>query len=176
MSKQIVEIFKDIVSKVEAKILNDLIEQEPIIKTIHYEHGHYIEINTTLNEREQLATLFNKKYPLVALFEDIREKVKYGISECSLTLVICFSTEAQYKSKDRYDNVINPILEPIYQELMKQIKMHPQLIGYDAPHTKIIRPYWGVEGKYGNRANIFSDFLDAIEISNLKVKYKKTNC
>lgn len=177
MSKQIVQIMKEVVAKVEQKVLTTLQQVNSDIKTIHYEHGHYIEINTTLQERDASKSFFNKKYPLVALFEDIKEVQKFGYKECSLTMVICFSTKEEYKSEDRYNDVIKPILEPIYLELLNQLQSHPDLMGYEnPPHNKINRPYWGVPTKNGNIENIFSDFLDAIEINNLKLKYKDTNC
>lgn len=176
MSNQIVEMFADIVSRVESKVLPALQAIDANIETIHYEHGHYSEIDTTLRQFDKSGSFYNKKYPLIALFEDIKESVSDDTSIANLTLIICYSSKTEYKSEDRYQSVINPILEPIYNELVSQIKSFPYFRGYQFPHNKIIRPYWGVEGKYGNRANVFSDYLDAIELNGLKIKYEQNYC
>jgi|SRR5690606_9341475 len=167
----IVEIFRGVVSKVEANILAELQAKAPEIVTIHYEHGHYSEIDSTLIDYEKAPSFYNKKYPLVALFEDVAERdLGMGYREATFTIVICYSSDAQKKSADRYESVINPILEPIYKELLRQIKLSGMFMSYNIEHEKIVRPYWGVEGKFGNRANIMSDILDAIELRNIRLK------
>jgi hypothetical protein len=40
------------------------------------------------------------------------------------------------------------------------------------PHTKIERYYWGKEGEFNNTQSIFGDWLDAIEVRDLKLKVK----
>lgn len=177
MSKQIVEIFGEIVGSTEAEVLPTLQAADPDISTLHYEHGHYSEIDQTLRQFDDARNFYNKKYPLIALFEDIAETVKNGYNEANLTIIICYSTKADYKSADRYEHVINPILEPIYKELLNQIKLSGYFMEYNVRHTKIVRPYWGAEGKYGNRENILSDFLDAIELRNIRLRvYPQSNC
>lgn len=172
----IIDIIEQVVAKVSTKLITRLKVVDNNIVAVNFDHGHYKEMSTTLARKEDDPSLFNKKYPLVALFEDIREVETSGVTECSLTIVICFSTQSDYRSKDRYDKVITPILEPIYKEFKEQLLLHPRLIGYDIPNKKVNRPYWGVEEKNGNVANIFPDVLDAIEISNLKLKYINNNC
>lgn len=177
MTKQIVTMFGDIVASVEADILTSLQAVDPNIAALHYEHGHYTEINATLNGYENSENFFNKKYPLVALFEDIPETVdRFKVHSAILTVIICYSSTVADRSEDRYQKVINPILEPIYESLVEKINRYPGFMGYGFLHRKIIRPYWGVQGKYGNRGNVFSDCLDAIEINDLKINYEQTNC
>jgi len=176
MNKQIVEAFREIVEKVEDNVLAKLQQYDANIQTVHYEHGHYAEIANTLINFDKSPDFYNKKYPLIALFEDIRETIKDDITTANLSLIICYSTKSEYKSADRYAEVIDPILEVIYDELIEQITTYPYFKGYDIPHSKIIRPYWGVEGKMGNRANIFGDFLDAIELNSLIIRYEKSFC
>lgn len=175
MTHQIVEMFGDVVAATEAAILTDLQAIDSNIKTIHYEHGHYVEIDQTLRQYDRAKNFFDKKYPLIALFEDITETYDNNISEANLTIVICYSTKSDYKSADRYKNVFKPILQPICDELLRQIKIHPNFMAYTVSgYRKINRPYWGVETPMRNDRNIFSDYLDAIEINNLKWKFE--NC
>lgn len=175
--KYIVDEFEKMVSKVEAKVLSQLKSIDNNIQQIHYEHGHYKEIESTLREYDRSRNFFNKKYPLIALFEDIRERVRDGIlSEVNLSIVICFHTKADYKSADRYKTIFKPILEPIYNALMEEIANNHYFVGYGIPmHDKINRPYWGSDAS-NNDSNIFGDYLDAIEISNLRLKFLPNNC
>lgn len=174
---QLVEMFKDIVAMTEAEVLPALQAVNPDISTLHYEHGHYSEIDSTLAKMEDAKTLYNKKYPLVAVFEDIAETVNSGYKEARITIVICYSTKTEYRSEDRYNAVINPILEPIYKELLRQIRLSGYFMEYNIRHTKIVRPYWGVEGKFGNRANILADPLDAIELRDTRLRiYPENEC
>jgi hypothetical protein len=41
-------------------------------------------------------------------------------------------------------------------------------------HQKYDRLYWGKQGLYGNSGNIFNDFIDAIEINELKFEILNT--
>lgn len=174
----IVEIFRDdIMPKVEAETLPILQATHPEILTVHYEHGHYTEIDQTLRQLSQAKSFFNKRYPLVALFEDVAETRFTSEPEVRLTIIICHLTKTEYKSGDRYANVINPILEPIYKSLLRQILLSGKFMEYKVRHRKIVRPYWGLEGKHGNRGNIMSDTLDAIELQDLRLRvYDEVEC
>ena len=177
MTKHVVEIFQEIVDATKTVVLPVLQTTDPNITTLHYEHGHYSEIDATLRSFDKSESFYNKKYPLIAVFEDIAETVKEGYNEAKLTIIICFSSNSEDRSGDRYQKVINPILEPVYKELLRQIRLSGYFMEYNVRHTKIVRPYWGVQGEYGNRANVFSDFLDAIEMRDVRLRvYPQSEC
>lgn len=172
----IVDIFKDIVSQVSNNLTPGLRMLDNKITSVHYQHGHPLEIIETLAQRDKTNRLKFDKYPLIALFQDFPEtisEVDGAPNEVTLHLIIARSTRADYKSGERYDHNFKPFLYPIYHELLKQIYLSGKFLVYDSSkirHTKIDRLYWGKEGLYNNKGNIFNDFLDVIEIRNLKLK------
>lgn len=167
----IVDIFGDIVAAVSGKLTANFKLIDPKITGIHYEHGHPVEIIETLRQKDESNKYKFSKYPLVALFQDFPEDHNRsdGLIDASLHVVICRSTDNKYKAKDRYAYNFIPYLYPIYEELLRQIDRHPFSVGYEQRHTKIDRLYWGKEGLYGNEGNMFDDYLDAIEINNLRL-------
>jgi hypothetical protein len=167
--RDLVEIMGEIVANVQNEILALLQSVDPNIVVIHYEHGHYVEIQETLAQFEDSQNHYNKKYPLVALFEDIVGKETKNGTELRFSMIICYSTKSEYKSKERYQEVINPILKPIYEAIKRHMLESEYFYGYHISHEPIIRPYAGNKGKYGNTASIFSDYLDAIEMRNIKL-------
>lgn len=171
----LVEQFRDIVAKTQNVVLPKLVAVDPKIVTLHYEHGHYDEIETTLAQFEASRQHYNKKYPLIALFEDVLQRVVNGITEVRFTLVICYNSDREYKSKDRYREVINPILMPIYEELLNQILESGLYYGYQVKHDMIVRPFAGGAGERGTKGALFSDILDAIEMRDIVLKLYPVN-
>lgn len=177
----VVDIFRDIVANVSAKLLTQLQAHDPKIEAVNYLHGHPIEIIETLGQKDKSATLRFQKYPLVALFQDFSEDHgTIGLdSTVSLNIIIARATKPAYKADERYTENFKPVLYPIYQELLQQIVYSKAFLKYGAttlPHTKIDRLYWGREGLYKNDGNVFNDFLDCIEIKNLQLKLNLKNC
>jgi hypothetical protein len=142
----------------------------------YYEHGHVLEVSNTLSEKNNNATLKYQKYPLIVLVQDVKEvagKVTATYSEPAISLFIATLTEPTYNAEYRKTNTFAPILYPLYQKLLYEIHFSrlfrtfsPKLI----EHTKIDRYYWGKGGEFANVQNIFGDWLDAVEISDLNLK------
>lgn len=176
----IVDLFNNIVAKVSAVLTDDFKQIDPNITGVHYDFGHPIEIINTLAEKDKTNTFVFQKYPLIALFQDFPENnniVEDGLFEVVLHIVIVRSTDPNYRAKERYDKNFKPFLYPIYDQLMKEINNSGYFMtqGVDSiRHVKIDRLFWGSESLYGNKKNIFGDWVDAIEIKNLKLKVYKT--
>lgn len=138
--------------------------------TPYYLYGHRVEINTRLLDKPQRV---DEKYPLVALRLDIPERVSSLGMEVELNIAIMTYTNESYTAKQRYDNVFRPILYPLYEDFISQLRISGKFSWQNfhepPPHTKIDRPFWGTQNSEGNTANFFSDPLDAIEIINLKI-------
>jgi len=123
----------------------------------------------------------DRKYPLIALFTDFdqeknNETAGYYCNANFHLIIANITTNKENNAEERLTQNFRPILEPIYLEFMKQIKLSGFFIcGYEIPHTKTDRYYWGKNGLFGQEGNIFSDYIDAIEITNLKLKVKKIN-
>ncbi len=90
-------------------------------------------------------------------------------------------TKAEYTMQQRTDNSFKPRLIPIYMEILNQIAqddwfLRPEV--EDIEHTKIDLPYWGggdVNGQ--NTENLFKNFIDAIQMKDLKLDIENIqNC
>lgn len=171
MRTAIVKDFEVIVNS-----MRDPLSDKPNIP--YYEYGHRLEIANLLTEKEKTQFKYTK-YPLIALRLDIAEDIDEGMAKVNLNMAILTMTDANYSAKQRYDNVIIPVLYPLYDRFFKAIKKSG-IFTWEGhllfpPHTAIDRPYWGTQYLEGNLKNIFNDPLDAIEIIDLKLN-KRLKC
>lgn len=174
----VIDTIEECVRNTSSKLLVELQQFDEFIEGVHFDHGHPIEIVETLSEKDKAGIEFSfKKYPLVCLFQDFVEDIENNyIVSANIHIVICNSTKPDYKAKERYEHNFKPVLYPIYNELMNQFQKHGDVIGYFPKQQKIDRLFWGKSSLYGNKANIFEDYLDAIEIINLKLNLNTINC
>lgn len=178
----IVDELKAIAAKVSAIMTPELQAYDSMITGVHYLHGHPAEIIETLGQRDKSKTMVYDKYPLIALFQDFPERVAEDVgimSEITLHLIIARATRPDYKAAERYQYNFKPVLYPVYYELLKQLHLSKAFIT-KAPtmirHIKIDRLYWGREGLWKNQGNIFNDWIDCIEIRDLKLKVNQKLC
>lgn len=179
--RPIVEIFQEVVNRVESNVLGSLQALDSKIEGVHYEHGHPLEIVETLKQKDKSQTYRFQKYPLIALFQDFAEvKGPIGFErEVNLHLIIAKGTKSEYKAKDRYEHNFKPFLYPVYESFLEEINREKRFQTYGSnriEHTKWDRLFWGRNGLFGNQSNVFNDFLDVIEIKNLKLKINLETC
>ena len=155
--------------------------------TCYFSYGHYADVIKELQDKDGSITLKGSKYPLIWLVMDYTERKGKSIAEqCelpNLQILIATPTDANKSVIDRMNNNFKPILYPIYNELMLQIAnsgFFTQSVVSKIEHDKIDRPYWGGGGNEGSNgsANLFNDYIDAIQIRNmtLNLKRKKGPC
>jgi hypothetical protein len=144
---------------------------------VYYDFGHYAEVVKNLTLKGQSPTKRTERYPLVWLVTDYPEiKGNFKIyATTSLQIIIAMPTDMNYTMQQRRDTVFFPRLYPIYEELLNQISRY-SLFGKPSvaaiEHTKIDRPYWGGQDSGNGVANLFNDFIDAVQIKNLKLTIK----
>ncbi len=146
----------------------------------YYLYGHRTEISDRLLEKDQDKVQKYKKYPLIALKLDTPETVNEGLWHYDLNIAILAYTDKNYNTEERYTNVFKPVLYPLYESFLKELRNAGMFMWPDEqefpPHVKIDRPYWGTESKEGNVKQFFNDPLDAIELVNLKFSKRIKNC
>jgi len=175
----VTDIFGEIVAKVNAKLLPALQEYDTTIVGINYQYGEYKEVFGTLVQQGKEAG-GAKKYPLVWLWMPITLDVggTIGVAEVSpLRIIIARWGNNTDKTAERYTNNFKPVLYPIYLELLNQLSLDPRIIS-DAkgiPHRHIDWPYWGGDSP-SEEANPFSDYVDAIELKDVKLNLLLKNC
>ncbi len=146
----------------------------------YYEIGHPLEVSNLLLEKNKNDKLKYQKYPLIVLFTDVKiksgEKNVVGILE-NLNISILGLSQANYSSRQRYESNIKTVLYPLYNTLINKIKSSKYFIGTNPnlKHDLIERPFWGSSSKYGNVKNMFTDPLDALEMSNITMKLTSRN-
>ena len=165
------------------KMDTELYHAETFPYHLNFLHGHPLEIVQVLQERLSSPDHKDLRFPLIALFRDFKitkgKKTEADIyGDTSLNLIIAMQTVAAYRADQRETLVFKPILYPIYNELLKQIKLSGfYSVNYAGiEHDQTDRYYWGRSGLYGNTGNTFNDYLDAIEIENLRLKIKNNHC
>jgi len=135
-----------------------------------YFYGDPIDINKQLIQLDKAAKS-DKKYPAIALRLPTSEVINNGMVHYDLNIGIFEISQLDWTSDQRFDEVIKPILKPLYELFIDRLLYHGFIYTGKVPdHTKVIKPYYGVEGTQGNKAYVFENKLDAIEIINLKVK------
>ena len=135
-----------------------------------YEFGHPVEIFNLLAEKSQSEKFKYSKYPLIALYLDYNETHRYTLNTISgITIAILTETSPEFSSKNRYDQTITPVLQPIYDLFMQELKNSKYIYSKDFKHTKINRLYYGKQDVFGNSGNIGNDALDAILITQLNL-------
>lgn len=176
--------FESIVAAVSAKLTPQLQLVDDKITGVHYQYGHPLEIINTIGMLDEGKTSKYKRYPLVAFFLD--SKIKrgsevgiYGEQTVNMAIIrACKDANQNAKERDEFNFI--PVLTPIYIELMEQIAFRGDLLkvisAESIEHEATNRYYWGKEGLFGNDGNIFNDWVDAIEINNMKLKINIDYC
>lgn len=166
---------RSLVTRVEeAVIANTALDWGSMPKKVYFIQGHPLEIVNVLLSLTKGPTTKNKKYPLVALFRDFREDVSEGAHGYTVSarprLLICTLTQPNFRADEREAKNFIPILQPIFEELVGQIRLSA---AFGAPTVKDMgivkwdRYYWGTQVA---DANVLNDYIDAIEIEGINLK------
>lgn len=143
---------------------------------VRYDYGHPLEIGKRLQELTQSVTLANEKFPLIILFTDITiDRNTPGFyGSTNLHLLVCTLTEPNYTSEQRTDTNFIPVLHPIKRELLNQLERH---IGFSWPqeptHQETDCYFYG---SLLNGKNVFNDYIDAIELRNVRINLHYELC
>lgn len=143
-----------------------------------YMFGHRREISNRLLQKDKDKIYKSQKYPLFALRLPIIENVTFdNIHDVELNIAILAYTDKNYRAPERYENVIHPILMPLYFEFLEACKSSGEIMNTGTPeHQKVDQLFWGVSETEGNTAYIFNDPLDAVEMLDFNIKIIDKNC
>lgn len=112
-----------------------------------------------------------QKYPLVLLIRPFAEdNTQSDYIRADLKVVIVNPTNQNYSFTQRKENNYNPVLEPIYLDLLRQMARNKEIQIWgveEIQHVKIDHPLLG--------DNPLPDFLDAIMIEFKELIFKR-NC
>lgn len=148
---------------------------------LYYQYGDPLEIVDTIKEMAKSRKVSGRRFPLLALFMDFDEAKGERPdvqSSVSLHVVIATSTKPLLLAKQRYEETFRSRLYPLYDAFIYSIQNCGYFVNVQelVPHTKTDRMKWGKSGLYEKPENQFQDYIDAIEITNLKLLTKQNIC
>jgi hypothetical protein len=154
------DIFEDVVQNV-----SDTLGQK-----IYFHAGHILETVNVVTAMKDSNT--DHRYPLIALVEDNRRTTEG--TKFTARLFIITKSNPNYHTKDRRENIFKPILQPIFDELIRQIYRCGWFLEQTESEVNENMEYanrfcWGNKGLMGNEGNIFNDWVDAIEIKSIEL-------
>lgn len=172
-AKILVDLFADLVNQVQFDLMNN-----GYFDNVQKPFFHY---GTTLNMINELLDKDNAhvdKFPLIYLSQPFTEDYNTDsmsvLYNATVEIFIINHTNPNYTISDRYSEVFDPILYPIYESLMNNLT-HYRGFMFDLKtpptHSKEDLPHWG-----NGQANFVNDLIDAIHITNLIIPVSKTNC
>jgi len=160
-------------------IFKDLIKDVVTLMTTSapvYYYGHLVDITGSLSIKTRAVS---KKYPAVILPLDIIEEfdgVSSNWANVTFSIFLVTRTKKEYTAEQRFDNVFKTYLYPMYVEFKEAMLASGYFSGLKhvdkLPHTKIDRLFWGRSAAFGNEANMLNDYIDAIELKDIKVTVK----
>lgn len=172
------KIIQSVIDDVRTDMLETLQAYDETIQTIGFMYGNIREIVNNLAEMSNNSVEKAKKFPLFILLEDIavdrRNTNYYGIAE--VNIIICNHTEREYKSSEREEINFENILRPLYQSFLSNLSDSPYIVEpteSSFKHVYTERKFWGADN---NTANKLGDYIDAIDITNLKLTISDANC
>lgn len=154
-----------------------------MIQQIRYSQSSFDELIETLAQADGSGEERYNKYPLIHLVQDITIERGQDVGifgSAPLDIIFIHQTVNTYKIEDRNSKVFKPVLWPMYYEFMFQLSKSGWVYGTNSDtgefrHRVTKRAFWGNRQLKGSK-NILNDFVDALEVQNLQVKFNYTNC
>jgi hypothetical protein len=138
----------------------------------HYA-GTFAEISEKYLNMADFASC-RVKFPAVFNYQAVRETTdKDGTVTLEYNLVFVTAVKPEWQTETRTDKVWKPVLSPIYEEFMRQVKrsgffaLNPGGI----PHTLYRIPTTG-RSITENVRLIYADYMDAYQLSGLRLKVR----
>jgi hypothetical protein len=148
-------------------------------KAPHYMDGRVLEIVNTMKVKDRMSVQKNQKYPAVFLITPIDEQEVNGLYNYNLRVMFVAKTASKYTRDQRYSKVLKPILYPMYESFIRNLRKSGLFTwpGYQKrpPHVKTDFPLHGTATEYQVVKQLFGDYIDAIEIRDLKINAHKRN-
>lgn len=149
------------------------------LESPYYFYGHPMDINRQMIDIDKELSTKGKVYPAVALRLPTKEEMGSGMTHYNMNVAIFAETDLNWSAPERYANVIKPTLMPLYLLFIDRLKKRGFTWSGNQdmpPHTKTDKPHHGVEETQGNKAYIFANKLDAIELENLRINITTKYC
>ncbi len=163
--------------------INKLFEE--VVQSVSEQYGHNVSylfgdwayicgILTTWGMSGETAPY---KYPTICLLSPFTEDRTEEDTEVSLEFILMVDTLKGYTNEQREEESFEKVLRPIYRLFMETLRKNSS-VRYvkHIPHTYTENYRYGRLGVIGADGRPFSDFIDAIELKNVKLTIKNVKC
>lgn len=166
--KSINNIFRDIVSSASG-IYG---------KNISYMFGDWDYIAGILTEWAESPKMSKLRFPIICLYSPYTEDRTGKDRTTTLELAIMVDTLKDYTNEEREKVSFEGALRPIYDAFIKSIDKSPDLVH---EYNNSIPHYYEENYRYGRKGveangKPFRDFIDVIEIKDLRITIKNIKC
>lgn len=174
-------LFKDIADKTFAAVMPEINTATGGDMTGCFIPGSITHIVTRLQEMSADPTVTDQRFPLIGFVHDFKTSYKQNstIPEVTVRLFIANLTAPDRRTEDRMTVNFIPILYPLFAELESQIMASNSFMkdyGKQLEMDVYDRMHWGKEGIYGPEKYEFNEYIDGIEILNLRLRLNPPNC
>ncbi|MDE7440933.1 MAG: hypothetical protein K2M69_02050 [Muribaculaceae bacterium] len=184
-SREIVEIMADVMREVAKDCTLRVIDRRGSLMEIDCPEINYIFGNAMyIKERlDELSTTGGEvmKFPLIALycpFTEERNNPKFH-SKAKVRMLIATGSSREWNNEERLVYSFRNVLRPIYDSFIKALKADGRFdFGYEGKvkHSYSENYSYGKYGAVTASGDEVSETIDAIDISNLELIVKLTNC
>lgn len=180
-SREIVEMFADVVRHTSPGCRVVMCGQEIECPDINYTFGNAQYVKDKLDELSTTCHGSASKFPLIALFcpfVERRDSPDY-YSMAKVRVLIACATDREFSNEQRCELSFENILRPIYRRFLEALKEDGRFdFGYDTcvEHEYSENYSYGRYGAVTAAGDAVTDPIDAINITNLKLKVKPQTC
>lgn len=137
------------------------------------------EIANILVQVGKLLDGASLKFPAVLDYHPIRQRITMlgnrPVNMVHYNLAIIAPVRSNWTTEEREKYVFEPLLRPIYEEFVRQVKSSPAFhVGYAIPHD-----YYEVFTTGSSAQTVlqrYGDYIDAIELHNLALTIRPSLC
>lgn len=185
-SREIIEILADVVRETAEGCTIYVSDYKGGVKamncpTINYTFGNSMYVKEKLDTLSKTPKGNDIKFPLIALFcpfNEDRKSEDYHTKAKVRVLIACASNH-EWSNEERLEVSFKNILRPIYHRFLEALQDDKRLdFGYNSQVTHEYSENYSY-GRYGavtSSGETVTDFIDAINISNLELKVKPSKC
>ncbi len=174
-------IFKTIADKTFAAVMPEINTATGGSMVGSFIPGTLLHIVARLEEMSSDPGVKDNRFPLIGFVHDFKTTYfkNNPIPEVTVRIFIANLTAQDRRTEDRMTVNFMPILYPLFSEFISQIKASNYFMkdyGSEIEMEIFDRMHWGKEGIYGPEKYEINEFIDGIEIQNMRLRLNIPNC
>ena len=144
------------------------------VENLYYYPGTYEEIKNAFDIQNRAVK--DLRFPSVISYQQVTEEISL-FQTIHYELAIITASNQEWTTEQREVSVFQPVLTPIYNELIKQIKSCGWFdLGTNEPSYTKTKVFTTGNQLFDISKDLFGDSVDFIRIRNLKLKVKNSLC